>query len=95
MQALTVSPRKQTKYRQHPDAACPKSPTGAHHWMVDMPTPEGMKGACRWCGAEKDYRGKGSMDFIPAMILHRFQANSPKPETEARMVGKLNLRRTW
>ncbi len=78
------------------DAACLLSPTGAHHWMVDLPSPEGMKGRCKWCGTEKDYRGKGSMDFIPAMILHRrFQANSPKPETEAWMVGKLNLRRTW
>ncbi len=76
------------------DAICPGSPTGAHHWIVDMPSPEGMKGRCKWCGTERDYSVPGSSVSIPKHMLQYFRGGVGVQDTFY-LEGKLNLRRTW
>jgi hypothetical protein len=34
---------------------CPKSPTGAHHWMIPEPAGTTSKGVCKYCGAVEEF----------------------------------------
>jgi len=32
---------------------CPRSPTGAHHWMITEPDGTTSEGVCRYCGVAR------------------------------------------
>ncbi len=72
MPTITLAPQKQTQHLQWRDATCPDSPTGAHHWIVDTPNLEGMKGRCKWCGTERDYSVPSCPVSIPKHMLQYF-----------------------
>lgn len=57
--------------------ACPASPTGAHHWLLERPSHDaagnyGSTGRCSCCGAEKFF-----VQFTAAQA-HRAYGRLPK-----------------
>lgn len=52
----SITPTKSPVLDKH----CPKSPCGAHWWLIDTPAGADVEGQCRYCGTKRVF--SNSMD---------------------------------